>query len=107
LPILPGVFGAMVLNTVSPETKRKSRAPKVFTPPAERVSTDVVERFCDQQRRFRDTFECLRNTDPDSVIVTSPVASFVVYSLRHAMLIVVRHGERHLNQAQAVVRAMG
>lgn len=107
LPVLPSLFGSLVLNVVKPETKRKSRAPKVFAPSPEPVDTDIVDRFCEQQRKLLAAIQPLANVDLDNVIVTSPVASFITYSLRDALLIVVRHEERHLIQAQNVLRAMG
>lgn len=106
LPLLPGLFGSLLLNAVKPETKRKSRAPKVFAPSPEPVDAQIVNRFCAQQQQLTAAIQRLSDADVDNVIVTSPVAGFITYSLRNALLIVVRHEERHLIQAQHVLRAM-
>jgi hypothetical protein len=66
----------------------------------------VVDRFCDQQRGLKDAIKPLAFLDLDRTIITSPVARPVTYSLRHALLIVVRHEERHLNQAVRVLDAV-
>ena len=103
LPLLPGIWGALVLNTVKPETARKSRAPKIFVPSPDTVPSDIVERFCQQQRELAAAIEALAETDLDARIITSPVARFVTYSLRNALAIIVAHEERHLQQAENVL----
>src|SRR5262245_7301368 len=45
LPVLPRLFGSLVLNAVKPETKRKLKAGKPFQPSASEISTDIVGRF--------------------------------------------------------------
>ncbi len=103
LPLLPGIWGALVLKTVKPGTTRKSRAPKIFTPSREPVPSDIVEKFCQQQRELTTAIEALAETGLDAHIITSPVARFVTYSLRSALAIIVAHEERHLQQAQNVL----
>lgn len=106
LPLLPSVFGTLVLNSVKPETSRKTRAPKIFAPSLEPVSPEIVGAFCAQQRDLIAAIERLHGIDLDDMVVTSPVARFVTYSLRNALLIIVRHEERHLIQAQNVLREL-
>jgi hypothetical protein len=105
LPVLPKFFGAAVLNAVHPDTARKSKAPKIFQPAASEVPLDVRDQFLAQQPRLRDAITALLGTDID-LIVTSPVARFITYSLRDALSIVVAHEQRHLNQAERVLEAL-
>lgn len=102
IPVLPGLWGRFVLNAVSPETRRKLRAPKLSTPSQSTLPADIVERFLSENRKLASAIQSLNNVDLDRIIITSPLASFVVYSLRHAVLILVAHEERHLLQAQSV-----
>lgn len=106
LPVLPGIWGSLVLNTVRPETTRKARAPRIFEPGRSAVSTEVIELYCVQQRKLAEAMASLDRVDLDKTIVTSPVARFITYSLRHALSIIVEHEERHINQAERVLRAL-
>ncbi len=107
IPIVPGICGSLVLNTVRPENTRKARAPRIFQPGRSAVPTDVVDHFCAQQRKLAEAMASLDGIDLDNTIVTSPVARFITYSLRHALSIVVEHEKRHMNQAERVLRALG
>lgn len=106
LPLLPRLFGAAVFNTVRPEMKRKARAPRIFQPRKERVPIDILNVFCLQQRKLVEAMVSLEGVDLDKTVVTSPVAPFITYSLWHAVSIIAAHEERHLQQAERVLRAM-
>ncbi len=103
LPILPRLWGAALINTVRPETTRKSRAPRIFQPHTGTLPADVLDTFLIQQRKLTDAITALNGIDIDKTIVTSPVAVFIAYSLRDALSIVVLHEERHLRQAERVL----
>ncbi len=103
LPILPAIWGKLVLDTVRPDTKRKSKAPRGFRPALERVPEQVVVDLHEQQRRLVEAIRRLDGIDLGATVVTSPVARFITYSLRDALAIVVAHEERHMNQAERVL----
>ncbi len=104
VPFLPKMFGTAVLNTVRPETAKKSKAPGIFRPTVGNVPLEMLDTFCAQQQRLVETFASLKGVDVDKTIVTSPVARFIPYSLRDALLIVVEHEKRHMNQAERMLR---
>ena len=106
LPVMPNLWGSLLLNSVKPETKRKMRAPKIFTPASDPAPPDIVETFGQQQDRLRDSMDGLAEVDLDRCIITSPVASFITYSVRHACAMLVAHDQRHLIQAQNVLSEM-
>lgn len=104
LPVWPSICGTLIVNTVHPKTTRKTKAPKIYHVSASHLPADVLDRFCAQQQKLRDIFASLEGVDVDKTIVTSPVAVFVPYSLRDALLIVTLHEERHMQQAERVLR---
>lgn len=106
LPLIPAFFGGAVLRTVHPDNVRKSKAPRIFRPTTGSVALAVRDTFYHQQQRFIEAFESLRGFDLDTTIITSPVARFIPYSLRHALLIPTAHEERHMRQAERVLREM-
>jgi hypothetical protein len=97
-------FGNYVLKAVQPENKNKLKAPKIFRPAASSVDAGIVEKFVENQRKLIDLMHRSENLDLAKTIVTSPVASFVTYSLFDAYKIVVTHERRHFRQAQNVMK---
>ena len=97
-------FGNYVLKAVQPENKTKLKAPKIFRPAASSVDADVVQKFVGNQQKLIDLMQSSENLDLEKTIVTSPVASFVTYSLFNAYKIVVTHERRHFRQAQNVMK---
>ncbi|HEY2846908.1 MAG TPA: DinB family protein [Pyrinomonadaceae bacterium] len=100
LPILPGLFGKLVSNAVSPDAVRKLKSLKIFAPAGSSVDADVIAKFLDLQPSIASAMARCENVD---TIMTSPVARFVTYSLLDGFRIVVWHERRHLAQAKRVM----
>jgi hypothetical protein len=100
-------FGNYILRAAQPENKTKIKAPKVFRPTSSKVGQDIVEKFVENQEKIVAIMEASNHLDLEKTIVTSPVASFIVYSLFNAYKIVVTHERRHFRQAQNVIQTNG
>lgn len=107
LPLLPKLFGGIVVNAVSPETARKIKNPAIFDPAKSDVAPDVIEKFLANQEKVAAAMAASENIDLEKTIMTSPVAAFVTYSLLDGYRIIVRHGERHVAQAKRVMETEG
>jgi hypothetical protein len=103
LPVLPRLFGSLVLKAVQPETPRKLKADRRFQPASSDIGADIVDRFKAHQRDVIGHMEMMKNLNLKKVIVTSPVASIATYSLLDAYKIIVAHEQRHVAQAKRVV----
>lgn len=106
LPIWPTLWGRALYNTIKPENLRKAKAPNIFQPTIGTVPLAMLDEFCRQQPRLIAAMESAKGLDLDYTIITSPVASFITYSLRDTFAILVAHEERHLQQAERVLGAM-
>ncbi len=106
IPILPGLWGKLLLNGMSPDNAKKMRAPRGYNPSIADVPPDIVERFCTHQQALAKSISNLDGIDLDAQIIQSPLIGVITYSLRHALLIIVAHEERHLNQADRVLEAL-
>ena len=104
---LSGFWGRMVLRAVAPESARKIKARPGFRPSNISVDGRVVGRFADLQHRLADLMARTEDAGPEKVIITSPVAGFVTYSLLDAYRIITSHGRRHFAQARRVTEADG
>lgn len=105
---LSGLFGRLLIRSLDPDNSRKSKAVAKSLPPSSDIDGQVTERFhahqCDLASHLRALPE---DMDPAKVVITSPVAGFVTYSLDDCMTIFVIHGRRHFAQAQRVLAALG
>ncbi|HEY8223720.1 MAG TPA: DinB family protein [Pyrinomonadaceae bacterium] len=107
MPVLPRFFGTMVLKAVQPQSQRKFKAGRGFQPSTSSIGSDIIKRFNAQQAELAERMRSTDGMDLRKIIVTSPVSSFVTYSLLDAFRIVVAHEQRHLAQAKRVTTRDG
>ncbi len=104
LPLLPKFFGKIVLNAVQPEAARKLKASPKFQPSSSAIDSDIIEKFTKHQQEIIKHIKMTEHLDLKKIIITSPVASFVTYSLLDGYKIVVAHEQRHFAQAKRVMQ---
>lgn len=102
-----GFFGNLLFKSLSPEAKRKLKAPKVARPTASKVSPAIIVDFVSHQSEVIDKIRQTENLDTKKIIITSPFIKAITYSLFDAYRIIVTHEKRHFEQAERVVRADG
>src|SRR6185369_5893662 len=102
VPFLPKLFGKLLIKSLDPATTRRMKAPKQIEPASSAIDTAILQSFVQQQSEIVSKMNATANLDIDRLIITSPVASFVIYSLLDAYRIIVVHEERHFQQAQRV-----
>jgi hypothetical protein len=107
LPFLPGLWGKMLIKSLDPSQTRKIKAPKRFEPAQSDVSGSIINDFAAQQQRLIEKIKATSNLDLEKIVITSPAASFVTYSLMDAYRIIVVHERRHFQQAQRVTEESG
>lgn len=103
LPFLPRLFGRMILQSVHPDTLRKIPTAPVFEPSQSTISGNIVKEFVAQQEMLADYVERMTSLPLRRLILTSPAAKFAIYSLWHAVEIILAHEARHLLQAEEVL----
>ncbi|HEU4469491.1 MAG TPA: DinB family protein [Flavisolibacter sp.] len=96
-------LGPMMIKTLSPEPKKKFKAPALFRPAESSLPADIVPRFIDHEENMKGYFQKLSLLDTNGIVITSPVSAVISYSLADCMQIIVNHGQRHLNQAKNIL----
>ena len=104
LPVLPNLFGKMILKSVLPETTRKQKTFPVFEPRKSNIRADVVEQFETSHRKMINYIRDCDQLDHSKVVISSPVANYITYYLHHVCKIIIHHEERHFNQAMQVMQ---
>ncbi|HEX5874511.1 MAG TPA: DinB family protein [Pyrinomonadaceae bacterium] len=104
MPVLPGLAGKMLIKALDPASTRKVKAPKKFQPVQSDIRASVIDDFVAQQGQIVEKMKATENLDLEGIIITSPVASVVTYSLMDAYRIIVVHERRHFQQAKRVTQ---
>jgi hypothetical protein len=102
LPVLPGLAGKLLIKSLDPASTRKLKAPKNFQPAQSNISASVIDDFVAQQDKIVEGMKSTSHLELEQIVITSPAASFVTYSLLDAYRIIVVHEQRHFQQAQRV-----
>ncbi len=103
---LTAFFGKRVVGALE-STTRKFPAPKMIRPAESQIELGVIEEFIEQQNIMAAKIKATENLDWQKIVLTSPFASFITYNLRDGYQVFVTHAERHLRQAERVLRAEG
>ena len=107
LPVLPRVFGLMLIKSQMPETKRKSTAPRKAEPASSAIDPRIIERFVAYQHEAAGVVRSLDGRDVARIIMVSPFVSFITYSVLDGCRLIVTHERRHFEQARRVTQQPG
>ena len=102
MPILPGLAGKLLIKSLDPKSSRKIKAPAKFQPAQSDISASVIDNFVNQQARIVEKMKATEHLDLENIVITSPVAAAITYSLMDAYRIIVVHEQRHFEQAKRV-----
>jgi hypothetical protein len=103
LPLFHGMWGRMLIKATTAEVAKKGNSPAAFKPTRSTVPATIVEEFCSQQADLIAKVKKTDQVDHETMIISSPAASFITYSLHDGLVIVFQHEERHFRQALAVM----
>jgi len=101
---LSGIWGNLLFKSLSPKTERKLKAPKFAEPSASNIEPTIIEDFARHQAELIDKIRQTEKLDTKKIILTSPFAKFVTYSLFDAYRIISTHEKRHFQQAERVAQ---
>jgi hypothetical protein len=107
MPILPRLFGSLMIKSQAPQAKRKFTAPRVIEPAASAIGRGIVERFVAQQHDAAARVRSFEGRDAAGTIMVSPFVAFITYSVLDGCRLIVAHEHRHVEQARRVTREPG
>ena len=103
LPLLPSVFGRMLIRSQAPTTKQKFTAPVQARPTTSEISGDIIQRFAEQRLAAADWVRGLDPREARRAVMVSPFIKVVTYSVMDGLRLVVAHDRRHFEQARRVM----
>jgi hypothetical protein len=105
---LSGFFGRFLIKSLRPENVKKMKTTMKAQPSASEIDGGIIERFGEHQNQMIEHLQRLpTDIDPVKTIITSPLLSFVTYSLDDCFTILVVHVQRHFGQAKRVTETDG
>lgn len=102
LSILPGFWGRLLIRAVHPGTSRKAKTSVVFEPREKEFTQELITNFVKHQDQLIDVMKRTDHLNHKKIVVTSPAAKFITYSLKDCFRIITFHEERHIAQALRV-----
>lgn len=102
LPFLVRFFGNVVLDSVKPDQKRKTKTFPLWEPSYSHIPKEIIEDFNAHQESLKSWMKEAQPLIEKGVVIHSPANKIIVYSLAKAFEIIVTHEKRHLKQAQAL-----
>ena len=103
MPLLPRLFGGLLINALRADSGRRVKARPAFYPSSSHIAPAIIATFLEQQERLLRLMEASRGLDLDGITITSPVVHFVTYSMMDACRIIVVHEQNHFVQATRVM----
>ena len=102
MPLLPGLAGKLLIKYLDPASTRKIKAPERFQPAQSDITPSVINDFTKQQATIVERMKASEHLNLDKIVITSPAAAAITYSLMDAYRIIVVHEHRHFQQAKRV-----
>jgi DinB superfamily len=106
-PLLPGLFGRLLVRSQSPENQRKFRAAPAAQPATSDIAADVIARFIEQQRDAAQRVRALDRQTAAGTIMVSPFIRVITYSVLDGWRLMLAHDRRHIEQAGRVIATPG
>jgi hypothetical protein len=107
LPVLPGVFGRMMIRSQAPDSTRKFTAPTDARPAMSDIAADIIQRFVQQHLGMAARVRALDERDAAGTVMTSPFVKVITYSVLDGWRLMVAHDRRHFEQARRVAQSPG
>lgn len=107
VPFWPRFIGKQIIKATQPESARKVKTRPPFEPAQSSIDPHILQSFIAQEQRWIKAIERTSAIDSATLIITSPVAAMITYSLLDAMQLMAVHERRHFQQAERVMQTAG
>lgn len=102
IPFAVDLIAALMKIVLNPDQKRKMKTFKMFEPAVSDVSATIIEDFAENQRKFIEMIEAVKDFDVHKIKIAEPLSTALNLRLDDAFEILVMHEKRHFRQAENV-----
>lgn len=97
------IFGKMIAKGVDPANIKKSKTFKVFFPDSSDMKKDIIDDYVKSSEELISLANKMKHLDFKKIKLSSPVNKLIRLNLGDPLIIIPKHDERHLNQAERVI----
>lgn len=105
LPLLPRLFGKMLLKAVQVSNSKKVKTFRQWEPSGE-PGTNILDRFLQHQDELKGWYQNLLPYAGQGIVLASPADRRIVYSLDSTLELLLSHEARHIDQVKEVKAAI-
>lgn len=99
-------FGQLILKSVQPDRKRKSKTMTIWEPASSDHPPSVFVTFYAEQELLKNWIHLLANEKSKRAVIPSPANARIAYPLETALEIIITHEERHMVQIGEIMRRL-
>lgn len=98
------ITGRLMMRYLNPDSDKKLPTTGTLKPAQSRFGSDVFDRFSEISKKLIALAEQFRTINLSSVKFHSPVSSFIRLNAGDALVILMYHDRRHLNQMKEILQ---
>ncbi len=103
---LTKLFGKIILDSVMPGAKRKTKTFPVWQPTSSTIPPDITARLLKHNEELKHLINSSLSLVEKGAVISSPANKNIVYKLETAYDILIAHEERHFLQAVALKKIL-
>ena len=96
--------GKMIAKGVNPENVKKTKTFKSFFPDSRDIKKDIIDDYVKASEELISLVNKMKHLDLKKIKLNSPVNKLIRLNLGDPLIVIPKHDERHLNQADRVIR---
>lgn len=97
-------MGKMITKAVDPSNIKQFKTFKVFLPDKSTVRKTIVKDYVNSSKKFIEHINKIRYLDLKKIKLSSPVNILIRLNLGDVLIVIPKHDERHLNQANKLMK---
>lgn len=103
-PYRQSIAGKFIAKGIDPENLRKTKTFKVFFPDRSKIDKEILNEYYKSSKNFVELVSKMRMLDLKKIKLSSPVNKLIRLNLGDPLIFIPMHDERHINQAESVIK---
>jgi len=103
-PYKQSFFGKRIAKGIDPANVKKSKTFKVFFPDSSKIQKVIIDDYINISEKLISLAAKMRHIDLKKIRISSPVNNLIRLNLGDPLIIIPKHDERHLDQAESVMK---
>lgn len=102
-PYKQSLMGKLITKGVDPSNVKKTKTFKVFFPSSSEIQKNIIDEYAKSSKKLIELCNNMLYLDLKKINLSSPVNKLIRLNLGDPLIIIPKHDERHLNQAERVM----